>query len=273
MEVHDLCAQRITGQVTTCIIHFTDNLAVLFDVEMLACSDTVGQNIHNADLQLPCTGYSSRTTQHQVLLVALDSYIGRTAVVVDIHRIALRIVNAVTVQGIQSKADLLLAHGQFRLEHNIFLVFCADIADNHAVPGCIRTVNGIGLRTGQVSDVIDIGFTVGVSGNLGGIHLDGCTIVEVHDLSAKSIACEVTIRIVHFTDDLTVLFDVEMLACSDTVGQNIHNADLQFPSAGYRGRTAQHQVLLVALDSYIRHATVVVNIHRIALGIVNAVAI
>ena len=80
---------------------------------------------------------------------------------VDIHRIALRIVNAVTVQGIQSKADLLLAHGQFRLEHNIFLVLRADIADNHAVPGHIRTVNGIGLRAGQVRNVIDICFPVG----------------------------------------------------------------------------------------------------------------
>ena len=156
VEIYDLGAQSVTGQVAIGIIHFADYRTILLHIEMLACSDAVGQNVQQADLQLPGALYNGNTANYQVLHIALDCYVGCTTVVVNKHRIAGRIINAGTILRVDGKANFLRAHGQLGLEHNVFLVLLFDFCMDLTVPGLVRTLNGIGLGTGQVVNVIDI---------------------------------------------------------------------------------------------------------------------
>ena len=61
-------------------------------------------------------------------------------------------------------------------------MLCADIGVDLTVPGLVGSLKGIGFRTGQVVNIINIGFAVAVC--VGGIHLDRCAVVEVNDLRA-----------------------------------------------------------------------------------------
>ena len=233
---------------------------------MLTDSVSAKQNVYNAYFKSVSTGKALNGCALQRGVIPSD--IHRVACPVQVNCIAGGIIDAGPILGIQGKTNLLLAHGQLSLEGKVFLMLCADIGTDLTIPALIRTLNGILLGAGQVVNVIDIGFAIGSF--VGGIHLDRRAVVEVNDLGAQCIAGEIAVRIVRFTDDHPVLFHIQVFTCSDTIGQNIHNADLQFPSTGYRGKTAHYQVSHITLNSYVGGATVVVNPHGIAGGIIDA---
>ena len=148
---------------------------------------------------------------------------------VDKHRITGGIINAGTIQGVDRKTNFLRAHGQLGLEHNIFLVLRADICVDLTIPGLVRALNGIGGCTGQIVNVIDIGCAVGFGADVGSIHLDRRAVVEIDDLGTQGIPGQVAIGIVRFADYHSILFHIQVLTGSDAIGQNIHQADFQFP--------------------------------------------
>ena len=134
---------------------------------------------------------------------------------------------AVAVLGGQGKTDILCSHSQLGLERKVLLVFCADIGTDLAVPALIRTLDGIAHSTGQVVNVVNLCSTVAAF--VGRVHLNGCAIVEINNFGTQSIAGQVAIGIVRFADYHAILFHIQVLTGSDAIGQNIHQADFQFP--------------------------------------------
>ena len=176
---------------------------------------------------------------------------------------------AVTVFSRQRKTNILRAHSQLGLEGKVFLVLCADIGTDLAIPALIRTLNGIGRRAGQVVNIINIGFAVGSF--IGRFHRDGITVAPSKHHGSQAAAGQITTHIVIADDLYAVLLQVDLLADHIALKDNIPVAKLQlicaedvtcghYSAGRYRAGPLMNTIVPVA-------AAVCVNPHSIAYAI------
>ena len=187
VEYCDLGAQSISGQITIDVVNAVQHFAVLLQEDLLADHIAVKDNIPVTKFQLifalqvggvhiPC---------FDLVMCGAASKLHFSGCADDqIHAITGRIYAGITIQRTQGEAILFFFRNvHICLEGNGFLISGIDITYHTGGPVAVAgAVEGIVTGIGQVVNVIDIGYTVATF--IGGIHLDGCAVVEVNDLGA-----------------------------------------------------------------------------------------